>query len=430
METEFEWHGEDYDDSTLHENCVPSDEALTHVLENQFDEVRDAVAESEAEDWLADSVDNLELLNIVSSYDREQLRSAIRDVLNTRSRDGSSPSADEFFPVATEVAKFLERTRSPYAESYGLTESVEWVRDLINVTRIIREILFALPEKRQISPGMKAEPSNSAAPSKTLDQLTEALQYRRVADGIGRSLRRVLDGLNEILSQGVVYQLRPEGRKLSQLVCELDPSKNPLHVALAFWMSEYLGKHEQYVDLAVCVECGKFFARQRRDNIYCSKTCQNRIAYKRKKIFVAGVLREVDIKATPKELRAGLCLYHPRFGLGVIEKVLYERRRLRLQFDDSESQVEGSGPAISAKAIAISNPIPEGKSAREFFEETKATYPKTPVSWQEIVDPASLNISARFLSGIRQFNRWEIESRTKDVTFYAVENPTSLAELL
>src|SRR5205823_4815950 len=170
-------------------------------------------------------------------------------------------------------------------------------------------------------------------------------------------------------------RLRGEGRRV-HVVREIDAERMPLQTFLAFWMSQYLGTHEPFLDLAVCVECGKFFARQRRDNFYCSKTCQNRVAYKRKKIFVAGVLRKVDVKVDPNELRSGLCLNHPRFGLGVVENVQYLQRRLHLTYGDS-SAVETAGlPPM--KVVGTALPIPEDKSALEFFEEIKGRQARIP----------------------------------------------------
>ena len=286
-------------------------------------------------------------------------------------------------------------------------------------------ILFALSENRK-GPGPAAKAATAPGlllKTSKLDQLTNMLNQQHTPGTLDDGVRRHLGRLNDLLNNGVVYRLRPEGRKSPRVVRDIDSSKTPLHVAIAFWMSEYLGAHELYVDLAVCVECGKFFARERRDNVYCSKTCQNRVAYKRKKIFVAGVLREVNVSETRSELRPGICLYHPRFGLGVIEKVQYLRRRLRLKYADA---VE----ADSARVIGATFLIPDGKSAQELFEEVKGRDERKPVSWQEVVDPASHVISARFLSGVRRFNRWEIDHGTKDITFHAVENPTLLAELL
>ncbi|MBI4590156.1 MAG: hypothetical protein HY725_15085 [Candidatus Rokubacteria bacterium] len=420
---------DDRDDSKLHEDCVPRDEAFSHVMENEFDEVREAVAEADAQGWLDESAETIELINIVSSYDREQLRAAIRDVLNVDARAGREVSP-EFFAVAADVAKFLERTRSPYTETYGITESVEWVGDLLEIARLIREILFALSEQHQMASTaakVGATPAEPPKPSK-LDRLTRALSQRDTEDMISRAFRRPHDRLNDILQHGVVYRLRQEGRRPPRIVREVDAEKTPLRVVLAYWMSGYLSLHSRHVDLAVCAECGKIFARERRDNVYCSKTCQNRVAYKRKKIVVAEVLREVNVKDSPNELRAGLCLNHPRFGLGVIEDVRYLRRRLRLRYDDS-SVIDASAP-IPMKLTGTSFPIPDGKSAQEFFEEVKARDARTIAGWQEVVDPGSLVLSVRFLSGVRRFSRWEIESGTKEMTFYAVENPRLLAEML
>src|SRR5437899_175348 len=118
---------DDRDESALHEECVHRDEVFRVVMENQFDEVREAVAEHAAQEWLADSADTIELVNIVSGYDREQLRGAIRDILDFEVPLNREVAPDDYFAVAADVSKFLERTRSPYAETYGITESVEWV---------------------------------------------------------------------------------------------------------------------------------------------------------------------------------------------------------------------------------------------------------------------------------------------------------------
>jgi hypothetical protein len=418
------------DDVDPYEDWVRRDEALDYVIENEFDAAKGAVADGAAQDWLNDSAETLELLNIVSSYDREQLRATIRDLLNVETRVNRDASPDEYFPVAAEIAEFLERTRSPYAERYSLAESVEWVADLVDVTRTIREVLLAMSESREASDLPRkvnvavVNPEKGSKPDQLakLDELTKLLTQQYAFTGLGRHLDRI----NQILQQGVVYRLRREGRKSPHVVREIDAERMPLHTFLAFWMSQYLGTHEQYLDLTVCVECGKFFARQRRDNIYCSKTCQNRVAYKRKKIFVAGVLRGVDVKSAPDALRSGLCLNHPRFGLGVVENVQYLRRRLHLRYDDSSAVGMAGLPPM--KVVGTALPIPEGKSAPQFFEEIKAREARTPVSWQEEVDRSSCAVSARFLSGVRRFSRRELDA--KDVAFYEVESPQVLAELL
>ena len=90
---------------------------------------------------------------------------------------------------------------------------------------------------------------------------------------------------------------------------------------LAEWMCEYLVDYLDRIDLGACVECGKIFPRQRRDNSYCSKTCQNRIAYKRKKIFDGGLLQKVELKRpiNAENLQFGLWAYHARLGLGLVQ---------------------------------------------------------------------------------------------------------------
>ena len=417
----------DYDEGDLHQDCVPSDQVLSHVLENAFEAVRDAVAEEAARDWLGDSVGTIEVINIVSSYDREQLRAAFRNVLRIDAPADREVSPDNYFAVAADVAKFLERTRSPYAEAYRIAESVEWVADLIEIARLIREILFSLAEQKQAeSVTAKASAtSNQSSPTNTLDRLTQALA--RGADD--RLLARVpYDRLNEILRRGVFYRLRQETGRPLRFIREVDAEKTPLPVFLAHWISEYLSCHAHHVDLAVCVECGKIFARERRDNVYCSKTCQNRVAYKRRKIFIAEVLRELNVRDSPHELRAGLCLNHPRFGLGVIEAVQHLRRRIRIRYDGPDAMTAITSGRMAAGAVSF--PLADGQSAREFADEIKARGRRAIVDWQEIVDPDSLVLSVRFLSGVRQFKRSDIEGGLKDLTFYAAENPRLLAEML
>jgi hypothetical protein len=435
---------EGFDESHLHEDCLPRDQAFTHVMENDFDDVREAVAEADAQDWLAGSVDTLELINVVSTYDRERLRTSLRDVLNIDKGTDREAEPEEFFPVAAEVATLMERTRSPYADACNITESVGWAKELVEIVRLFRDILFARSEEHQAVGGLPKLGVRSAESPKLsqLDQLATALRQHDTV----RASRDLHDRLNDILQHGIVYRLRQEGRGPARIVREVDAQKTPLRVHLAFWISTYLGLHERYVDLAVCAECGKIFSRGRRDNVYCSKTCQNRVAYKRKKIFVAGVLREVDVqdsRSLPNRLSGleltgpdtpiVLCLNHPRFGLGLVESVQHPRRRLRLKYEDS----------------VVVKDIPADKTADEFFEELKTagelaitvvrpealtvdalgdalTETSMPIEWTEIVQPGNQQLTVRFLSGVRRFHQREV----MDLKFYVVEDPRLLAELL
>jgi hypothetical protein len=116
-----------------------------------------------------------------------------------------------------------------------------------------------------------------------------------------------------------------KGRVIFRRSPEVDTT--PLSTLLADWICDYLVNYSKRIDLGACVECGRIFSRQRRDNAYCSKTCQNRIAYKRKKIFETGLLKKIEItkKTAPEKFQAGLWVYHPRYALGIIEAVQQEK---------------------------------------------------------------------------------------------------------
>jgi hypothetical protein len=76
------------------------------------------------------------------------------------------------------------------------------------------------------------------------------------------------------------------------------------------------------VGLGVCAECGKLFVRERRDKTFCSKTCQNRVAYKRKKLLDSKALTQVFIPPdSAYEVSTKLWAHHPRYGIGRVESV-------------------------------------------------------------------------------------------------------------
>ena len=101
-----------------------------------------------------------------------------------------------------------------------------------------------------------------------------------------------------------------------------NPEYPNLSSFIANWISDYLKNYYPLVDLGVCAECGRFFERERRDKTFCSKTCQNRVAYKRKKIFESDAFAPVNVAPDDAcEIEAGLWLHHPRYGIGLIEFV-------------------------------------------------------------------------------------------------------------
>jgi hypothetical protein len=72
----------------------------------------------------------LELLNIISGYDRVQLREAIRRGIHADERRDDEPPHSQLFSVASEVSEFLESKHSPYSGRYGVSEDLAWVVDL------------------------------------------------------------------------------------------------------------------------------------------------------------------------------------------------------------------------------------------------------------------------------------------------------------
>jgi hypothetical protein len=115
-----------------------------------------------------------------------------------------------------------------------------------------------------------------------------------------------------------------------------DHDSSKLATCLASWISDYVSIYFPSVNLAVCFECGKFFSRERRDNVYCSKTCQNRVAYKRKKIFESGALSRVNVSPDDVwEMKPGLWIHHPRLGVGLIENVEHGGKTLASMLDSA-----------------------------------------------------------------------------------------------
>jgi hypothetical protein len=68
---EFEAGREEYESEIA--SRALGEEGLNYALENHFDEIVEAVKDAEAEDWLQESRDWLQLLNIISQHDREQI---------------------------------------------------------------------------------------------------------------------------------------------------------------------------------------------------------------------------------------------------------------------------------------------------------------------------------------------------------------------
>jgi hypothetical protein len=322
-----------YDEETL------KDHAVEYVLEHEFDEVEEVIEGANASDWFKKSEPWLQLINAVSQHDRDKLRlDVIKGAYNADPKPLQRVDAEvelQLFNIASDVAKIIESL--PQAREYRLPlrssdrnwkeqiqkkivgdisfgdklrsgffvvtgahsalaryhvcgnfgENLNWVSDVLTLTRAFRDVLFALSDR----------------------------------DFHFSGLAHAIVTINAALEKGKPALLAYRGQ--GEFGREPDPDTTPLGTSLAEWICEYLEKYSAHIDLGVCIECGKIFLRQRRDNAYCSKSCQNRVAYKRKKIFESGLLKKLEVKteADIANLRPGVWAYHSRFGLGVLDPV-------------------------------------------------------------------------------------------------------------
>ncbi len=292
--------------------------ALEYALEHHFTEIRDQVEDVQANEWLDRSRNFLQLINIVSQHDREQLRDAIRKrAYDQEPKQANTTTELQLFNLASDVSKLLESLDRPrpgadgslkygyrpgpptaplaqYAQCCTVGEDLAWVSDLVTLTRALRDVLFAI-----------------ADPERRLSLEWELSDHIRIIDAAlekGTRARLVYCGLEA---------------KRQKFGREPNPATTPLSALLASWISDYLTTYSERIDLGACVECGKIFPRQRRDNAYCSKTCQNRVAYKRRKIFEGGLLKKIEVtpKTIVERLGGGAWAYHSRLGLGSVESV-------------------------------------------------------------------------------------------------------------
>lgn len=294
MYDEYEEAREEYLSEAL------AEEALPYVLENHPDEIKEEVRGWQAEDWVEKSDGWLQLVNVVSQRDRHLFRDAmlhraLMQVFGDKPPEASAVKDLFLFGVASEVSKFLEFAASPfraYLSQCVVGEDLNWAAHLIDLTRAFRELLFAL-----------ADPQIS-------------LTY---------DIRWSINTINEALAKGPRSKLafRPDTNR-PVFAREANADEIPLLAMVGEWMCEYLEHYSDRIDLGVCVECGKIFQRQRRDNAYCSKTCQNRVAYKRRKVFDSGLLQPIEVspKTLAENVREGVWAWHSRFGLGVVDEVI------------------------------------------------------------------------------------------------------------
>ena len=350
------------------------EEGVRYALEEKPQEVEAAVREWQADRWLEESHDWLELINIVSQHDREQLRNSVRYRALFGSKTPQLPEEAEagLFNLASDVSKFLEthkRTFSAssggqfvkrvyvsesirdeyrpvlvpslalYAEYCDVSDDVRWVSELVTLTRAFRDILFAIGDPQS---------------KRSLEW--ELSQHIRV--------------VNAALERGTCSRLIYTGfARRHQFGREPYVEKTPLVSFFASWISEYLASYSERIDLGACVECGKIFSRQRSDNAYCSKTCQNRVAYKRKRIFETGLLERIEVtfKNVAEKLQQGVWVYHPRLGLGFV-RFVDRKRRTPSSFDVQFTHVVRT---FAVRQLFGSDSGRDG-SKIEFYKETNA----------------------------------------------------------
>jgi hypothetical protein len=302
------------------EGYTADEDILSSAFENHWDEIKEAVEDARGSDWLADSMICLELLSTVSERDFTHLRGGLKKFLRKGQNDGDQLTDEQLFAIASDVAAFIEklpvtlpntsflnyaggklqRGQEPTpsrcvgiaAAKCILGDDLGWAKDLLAITKAFRDILSALSEP---------------------DLQEHYLRLR---------LQEPLQLLNYFLTRTPALPLIQwgfSGKQPSFGRCP-DPDISDLPAYLAEWISDYLKNYYPRVGIGVCAECGKFFGRERRDKTFCSKTCQNRVAYKRKKILDSDALQHVNIVPDDAvDIVAGLWMHHPRFGIGMIE---------------------------------------------------------------------------------------------------------------
>jgi len=323
-------HGYDYDgepDFEIPDGYISADEAFSHVVEHEWDDVLQVVADERNEEWLQTNRPYLDLAGLVSRHDRDQLRDLIRlGISAERSPTSDTLPEAHLFTVAAEVCSFLESLASARAEcdprlnlvsgNYWLSRKpdpvssllacrdccslegeLDWTRELILATRTFRDLLFVV-----------GDPSDPLFHSEKLGSLLSSFNSTLQRDSNAR----------------LVYWYAPNkeinfGRAQTN-------QESSLTACMVRWFSDYLVEVYPTLGLSACVECGVFFHRQRKDNVYCSKTCQNRVAYKRKKILETKALTKLHVNPnTTAEIGPGLLFHHGRLGLGIVEAVQYDR---------------------------------------------------------------------------------------------------------
>jgi len=388
-----------YDEEELSgppEGYTPDEDVLSSALENNWDEIKEAVEDVRGSDWLKDSSICLELLSTVSERDFTHLRGGLKKFLRKGQSDGDQLTDEQLFAIGSDVAAFIEKLPVPIpkasfishaagslqrgqeptpgrciaiaAAKCVLGDDLGWAKDLLAITKAFRDILSALSEPE--------------------------LQEHSLRARLQEPLRSVNYFLTRAPAQ-LLIQWGSSGKQLSFGRCP-DPDVSDLPAYLAEWISDYLKNHYPRVGIGVCAECGKFFGRERRDKTFCSKTCQNRVAYKRKKILESDALQRVNFAPDDAvDIVAGLWMHHPRFGIGRIE-----------------------GPNDSGKPVS--------SMLQNLGDKHSARY-RSMLARKVVVQ-------VRFLHGVRMLNFTDLfEAQKKEEQlpdFYQVNSQERLAELL
>ncbi|OLB37257.1 MAG: hypothetical protein AUH11_09220 [Acidobacteria bacterium 13_2_20CM_57_17] len=313
------------DDYDVHEDCVSTEDAVRYVFDNHWDLVEEAAGDAKGHEWLLKTKSSLEILSIVSQRDRVHMRGAIKKWLRKKQTDTEELTDAQLFSIAADVSAFLEQQipspLSPAVHSYGpegssmalqkeptaggcmgfsargctLDGDLSWAKDLLVLSRAFRDFL-------------------SATSDPDLQESFLRLQIRE-------PIRIFNSYLLKTPAHHLVYWWQQDEKQLRFGRCP-DPKLSDMSSYIANWIADYLSNHYSYVGLGVCAECGKFFVRERRDKTFCSKTCQNRVAYNRRKILESGALASVVVAPDDAcDIQSGLWMHHPRFGIGRIEAV-------------------------------------------------------------------------------------------------------------
>jgi len=106
------------------EGYIPSEQALEHVFENERDAVQERVKADAALEWLKAGQPWLDLLNIVSRHDKEQLKEAIRQEIDGARRSDPERIAEPQPDYSNRSARLIPTSVLLLRTSPGQTASL------------------------------------------------------------------------------------------------------------------------------------------------------------------------------------------------------------------------------------------------------------------------------------------------------------------